>query len=164
MIKTLLLILITLTLSAEVKVGDTVNNFKLPYLYDTSKVVSLKTNAGKVTLVNLWASWCSGCKEEMPHFVSLQKKYKKSEFRIILASVDKKKSKSIKFLNKVDKDKTLLALYDKEKILPKEYRAMGMPSSYLLDENLKIIQIFTGSLDEDAMGELESTINKTLGK
>lgn len=164
MIKILLLILMTLTLSAEVKVGDTVNNFKLPYLYDTSKIVSLKSNAGKVTLVNLWASWCSGCKEEMPLFVDLQKKYKNSDFRIILSSVDKKKKKSIKFLNKVDKNKVLLSVYDKEKTLAKEYKALGMPSSYLLDENLKILKIFVGSLDDKAMSELESQINKILGK
>jgi len=162
--KIILLITLVLTLSAEVKVGDTVSNFKLPYLYDTSKTVSLKSNAGKVTLVNLWASWCSGCKEEMPLFVDLQKKYKNSDFRIILSSVDKKKKKSIKFLNKVDKNKVLLSVYDKEKTLPKEYKALGMPSSYLLDKNLKIIKIFVGSLDDNAMKELEEQIDKLLGK
>jgi len=162
--KILMLILIALSLSAEAAVGDKVKNFTLPYLYDTSKQMSFNKNKSKVTLINLWASWCGGCKEEMPLFVELQKKYKKNDFKIILSSIDKKQNNSINFLNSVDKERVLLSLWDKDKILPKEYKAIGMPSSYLIDENLNVVKIFVGSLDEDAMRELELEINKLLGK
>ena len=162
--KILMLILIALSLSAEAAVGDKVKNFTLPYLYDTSKQMSFNKNKSKVTLINLWASWCGGCKEEMPLFVELQKKYKKNDFKIILSSIDKKQNNSINFLNSVDKERVLLSLWDKDKILAKEYKAIGMPSSYLIDENLNIVKIFVGSLEESAMKELELEINKLLGK
>ncbi len=162
--KIILLITLALTLSAEVKVGDTVSNFKLPYLYDTSKEITLQKNIAKVTLINLWASWCTGCKEEMPLFVQFQKKYDPKDFKIILSSIDKKRQNSIDFLNEVDKNKVLLAVYDKEKVLPKEYRAIGMPSSYLIDENLKIIKIFVGSLSMEDIKELENQIDSLLEK
>ena len=162
--KILILMLITLTLSAKVVVGDKINNFTLPDLYDTSKQISFNKNKSKVTLINLWASWCGGCKKEMPLFVKLQKKYKKNNFKIILSSIDKKQNNSIEFLNSVDKERVLLSLWDKDKILAKEYKAIGMPSSYLIDENLNIVKIFVGSLEESAMKELELEINKLLGK
>src|SRR4030095_14015232 len=39
------------------------------------KRVSLSSLKGKVVLLDFWATWCTGCKEEMPWFMDFQKKY-----------------------------------------------------------------------------------------
>ena len=38
---------------------------------------------GKVLLLNIWGTWCGPCREEMPHFVELQNKYRDQGLEII---------------------------------------------------------------------------------
>ncbi len=45
------------------------------------------TNNGKLTVVNVWASWCDPCKEEMPNLVKLRNKYS-VQLELILISID----------------------------------------------------------------------------
>ena len=49
---------------------------------------SLDDFSGKVTLVNLWATWCKPCKEEMPSLDRLQGKFDKSKFEVIAINLD----------------------------------------------------------------------------
>lgn len=44
--------------------------------------------AGKVALVNFWATWCGPCKIEMPWFVEFQRKYKDRGFTVLAISLD----------------------------------------------------------------------------
>jgi thiol-disulfide isomerase/thioredoxin len=43
---------------------------------------------GKVVLVNFWAAWCTPCAEEIPQFISLQKKYQDQGLQVIGVSVE----------------------------------------------------------------------------
>jgi thiol-disulfide isomerase/thioredoxin len=40
------------------------------------RTVTLKNYRGKVVLLDFWATWCHGCKEEIPAFSELQTKYR----------------------------------------------------------------------------------------
>lgn len=44
---------------------------------------------GQVLLVNLWATWCAPCREEIPVFVKLQEKYQRSGLQIIGIAIDR---------------------------------------------------------------------------
>jgi len=162
--KIALLILIMMNLYAAPRVGDSAIAFKLQNLYQANKIISSSNFNNKVTLLNLWASWCSGCQEEMPLFVQLQNKYAKSKFEIITSSIDSLPENAIDFLNEVDKHKTLTALYDADKKLPKAYRCPGMPTSFLIGKDGKILKVYIGSLDQDAMSELSATVQKLVGE
>ncbi len=43
---------------------------------------------GKVVIVNLWATWCDPCREEMPDMVRLYNKYRKQGLEILAVSMD----------------------------------------------------------------------------
>src|SRR5262245_22355242 len=43
----------------------------------TGKRVTLSRLKGRVVLLDFWATWCAGCKEEMPWFVEFQARYEK---------------------------------------------------------------------------------------
>ena len=50
---------------------------------------------GKVAIVNFWATWCPPCREEIPHFIELQKKYK-DKLQIVGLSADRGADATVK--------------------------------------------------------------------
>ena len=47
-------------------------------------------HAGKVAIVNFWATWCPPCRKEIPDFIRLQKEFKGQGFTVIGLAIDKK--------------------------------------------------------------------------
>lgn len=48
----------------------------------------VQQNKGKVVLVNVWATWCAPCREEMPALLSLRRQFRDKGFELILVSAD----------------------------------------------------------------------------
>lgn len=57
------------------------------------RMQDLRDHRGSIVLLNFWATWCIPCREEMPIFVSLQKRYGQRGVRIIAVSTDDPKNK-----------------------------------------------------------------------
>jgi peroxiredoxin len=57
--------------------------------------VRLSDYHGKVVLLNFWATWCPPCKEEMPWFVDLQKRYGAQGLQVIGVAMDDSGEKAI---------------------------------------------------------------------
>ncbi len=58
-------------------------------LLDASgKTANLRDYRGKVVLLDFWATWCTGCKEEIPWFSEFQKKYGTKGFAMVGVSLD----------------------------------------------------------------------------
>ncbi|MBF0319521.1 MAG: TlpA family protein disulfide reductase [Nitrospirae bacterium] len=146
--------------------GQPAIEFSLPDINDASKTVALKDLRGKVVLLNIWASWCTGCKDEMPEFINLQDEYKEKPFIIVAISVDNAKDKAVDFLKALEqtakKKVNFTILYDKDKATPKDYKPRGMPASYLIDKNGKLTRIFMGSFNASNIGALKSAIEEAL--
>lgn len=52
-------------------IGKPAPEFSLPRLDDSSKLLSRADLLGDVSLVNVWATWCAGCRQEHPYLVTL---------------------------------------------------------------------------------------------
>ena len=159
-----IVLLLSVALFAAPREGDKQASFNLPNLYNANVTLSSEVLHGKVVLLNLWASWCSGCQEEMPLFVQLQKEYAKKEFEIVLSSIDSLPQSARDFLAQVDKERSLTALYDAQKVLPRSYKCPGMPSSFLIDKDGKIAAVYIGSLDADGIQKLKEKIHTLVGE
>ena len=61
-------------------------DFSLPDLSGHS--LTLSSYRGKVVLLDFWATWCVPCREEIPHLVELQDKYRDRGLQIIGVSMD----------------------------------------------------------------------------
>ncbi len=62
---------------------------------DGSSVINFHSIKGPI-IINVWASWCEGCKEEMPYFIDLYANpvFKNGEIKLLGIDVDEKNADS----------------------------------------------------------------------
>src|SRR5688500_7040735 len=46
-------------------------------------ITKVADRKGKVLLLNLWATWCGPCRNEMPHLIEMQDKYRDQDFQVL---------------------------------------------------------------------------------
>jgi thiol-disulfide isomerase/thioredoxin len=73
-------------LPVKLKVGDTAPQFVRSDLL--GKPFDLKSQHGKVVLIDFWASWCAPCMEEIPHLSQLQKQDGAKGLQIVGIAMD----------------------------------------------------------------------------
>jgi thiol-disulfide isomerase/thioredoxin len=103
------------------------------FLNGEGKDVSLSSFAGKVVLLNLWATWCAPCREEMPALARLQQQLGSDKFQVVALAVDKA---GLEGARKFLKDNNIdgLALYaDPTARVGTELKVIGMPTTLLMD-------------------------------
>lgn len=138
----------------------------LPNLLDAGQKISLDDFRGKVVLLNLWASWCPGCLDEMPELIALQEHFGKDSFTVVGVSIDNKRANAISFLERVssrfDKQVNFPVLHDKDKRFIRSLNPLLMPTSYLIDPLGRIISIFPGSITEKTVPGIRLAIEKEI--
>lgn len=98
---------------------------------------SLTDWAGKTVLLNLWATWCVPCREEMPDLDRLQAEFSKDEFEVVAISLDRAEpAVPAAFLDEIQTRH--LELYtdqtsDVFEALKTEGVAFGLPTTVLID-------------------------------
>lgn len=97
--------------------------------------VSLALLRGKPVLLNVWATWCLPCKEEIPFLESLHGKHAAEGLQIVGVSVDARgdESKIEQFAR--DFRMTYPIWRDPDERVNSRFLAIGVPSTYLIDRN-----------------------------
>ena len=114
---------------------------------DGGAVKSLKDWRGKVVLLNLWATWCGPCRDEMPALDRLQAELGGEDFEVVAVNIDKGgPDKAVAFLKEIGVAKLALYLDPSSKIF-NAIRAVGMPTTLLIDRNGKEIGRLIGPAD-----------------
>lgn len=108
---------------------------------------SLQDFAGMATLVNVWATWCEPCREEMPALAALERRMAGQPFRVVTLSVDWQGFEVIDpFLAEVGAE-GLPAFWDKSGRLPVELEAKGLPLTILIGPDGEWIGRMDGPAD-----------------
>jgi len=95
---------------------------------------------GNVTLVNVWATWCEPCKKEIPALDSLYRVLGPKGLRIAAVSIDRGDSVPVKrFMDGFGV--TFDVLHDPEGTIQETYQSNGVPESFLLDREGRIVRI-----------------------
>jgi thiol-disulfide isomerase/thioredoxin len=113
------------------KVGDPMPSVLVRQFADGGKI-NLGSLKGKVVLVDIWASWCGPCKEEMPLLDELAGRLKKKGVQIIAVSIDEDKESAEAFLSSRP-SWSLTVAHDPKGKLPEALHPGKMPSSYVVD-------------------------------
>ncbi len=104
--------------------------------------INLQKMQGMVVLVNFWATWCGPCREELPEFDRLQKKYRKYGLAIITVNLDSELENAIQFMS--HNDIGLTALWDANKKVASDWQVQAMPSTYLIDRRGIVRAVYKG--------------------
>ena len=104
-------------------------------------------------LVDIWASWCEPCKEELPLLDDLATRLTKSGLTVVAVSIDEDRNSALDFLRS-RAGWTMRLVHDPGGLLPKALQPSKMPSTYVVDRAGRISKILDG-FDRDALQRLE---------
>jgi peroxiredoxin len=146
-------------LSGRPRLGKGVSapDFALPDL--DGKMVNLADYKGKVVLLNIWATWCPPCVEEMPSMEKLHQELKDEDFKILAVSIDVSGAKAvIPFMKKHKLSFSVLT--DTEGAIKSLYQTTGVPESFIIDKQGIIVEKVIGPRDWAAPNTIRSFQNR----
>ena len=106
---------------------------------------NLEADKGNVLLINFWASWCPPCVAEMPGLQALYNDYGQ-KMRFLFVARDKK-DKVEAFLEKNGYE---LPVYFEQGLTPRQIYYGGLPTTFILDRQGRIIVSKAGSAEWDS--------------
>jgi cytochrome c biogenesis protein CcmG/thiol:disulfide interchange protein DsbE len=123
------------------------------------KTATLKDYGGKIVVLDFWATWCHGCKEEIPWFAEFQSKYGAQGVAVIGVSLDEEGWKVVKpFIQ--DARVTYRIVLGNDSTAQK-YGVRSMPDTFLIDQKGRIAAAYTGMINKD---EVERHIRSVLAE
>jgi peroxiredoxin len=114
----------------------------------TGKTAKLGDYRGKVILLDFWATWCTGCKKEIPWFSEFQKTYGPKGFAVVGVSMDEDGWKALKpFLAEHPVPYRMLL---GDEATSKRYVIESLPDTFLIDRKGKVAAAYKAVLvDKD---------------
>ena len=126
---------------SPLETGRPAPNFTLPGL--DGKMVSLSNYQGHVVLVNIWATWCPPCVDEMPSMERLYQELKDENFEIVAISIDQMGAEAVApFMKK--NNLSFTALLDPEGTIKSTYQITGVPESFIVNKKGILVEKIIG--------------------
>lgn len=126
--------------ASAVDVGEPAPAFQLPAANSPS--TALADFTGKVVLVNFWATWCGPCREEIPALMKMRAELGNQGFEVIGINIDKEREKAAQFAQRLAIDYPVV--FDERQDVINQYKVKSMPTSYLVDRDGTVRQVFYG--------------------
>ncbi len=132
--------------------GDGAPGFELMNL--NGEAVSLSDYKGKKVILNFWATWCPPCKAEMPHMENFYKDNSENVeiLAVNLMNTESNRENVQEFIEEYGL--TFPILLDESGELGKEYRAVTIPTTYMINTEGVIHHRVVGPMDEEMMTNL----------
>jgi thiol-disulfide isomerase/thioredoxin len=115
----------------------------------SGKALGLADYRGKVVLLDVWASWCGPCKQELPMLDDLAKRLRADGIEILAVSVDQERANLTKFL-RVRPHWSLTIAHDPKGQIADTLAPDKMPTSYVIDRAGTIRYVNSGFEPGDA--------------
>lgn len=135
-------------------VGKEAPDFSLPNLEE--KTVRLSDYRGKVVFLNFWATWCKPCREEMPSMDVLYKNFEREGLVVLAVSIDRVTTKKDipPFISSMNL--TFPVLVDSWGQTDKRYKLMGVPETYIIDQQGILREKIIGPRDWTVLDNLQT--------
>lgn len=128
---------------------------------------TLSEYKGKTVFINFWATWCSPCRQELPHIQTIYEDYEKEGeealivFGIVAPEYGDEKSEEdiIQFVQ--EQGYTFPVLMDSTAEVFRDYGVSAFPTTFMIDKDGAVYGYVTGQLTEEIMHNI---IAQTMGK
>lgn len=108
----------------------------------SGKPVNKENWAGKVVLVNFWATWCPPCREEIPELLALKKEYKDRLEIVGISEDDDPPEDVLKFARQ--KGMTYPVVMATPELVEAYGGVPALPTSFLIDTQGRVVQKHSG--------------------
>ncbi len=146
--------IIQLTQTATPSIGRLVLTTPVPapplrFTDGDGRPVALGDFAGRVVLLNLWATWCGPCVRELPSLDRLQATLGGSNFQVVALAEDRGGAATVLPFLKQQHIRALSAYLDAPEAAQAAFAVQGLPTSLLIDRNGRVVGQMLGGTDWD---------------
>jgi thiol-disulfide isomerase/thioredoxin len=138
---------------------EALQSFDLPAVPEGR--VRLEDFAGRVTMVNFWASWCAPCREEMPALDSLRRSYDSTRVALVALSDDVIERSARAFVTEMGFTFPIGLGGGR---LKSQYHYVGLPHTVLLDARGRTIRQWSGYTGPDQIRAIGAFIDDELAR
>jgi cytochrome c-type biogenesis protein len=125
--------------------GDPVPVYGAPTLAgDTVWLAGLQ---GGPVMLNVWATWCPPCREEMPGLQQLHERYGGQGLSVVAVSVDSRGAEDAIERFVADFGISFTILHDPAEVVAQRFRTSGVPQTFLLDGSGRLVERWIGKFD-----------------
>ena len=136
----------------EVEIGGFLREAQLQGLSGPSK--KLSAYRGKPLIINVWASWCGPCRDEMGSLQKLARNYGGKQFNVIGISTDDYRERALTFLR--ESNTTFTNYIDSNLLMENMLGAEHIPLTLLVDANGKVLDKIYGAQEWGSPEALEA--------
>jgi peroxiredoxin len=132
-----------------VEVGERVPDYSAPNL--AGEEVAFSDHLGEVVLINVWATWCRPCRVEMPPIQNIYDRFKDQGFTVLAVSIDAGpgyREEVDEFVRELGLD--FPVLLDPESRISRVLQTIGVPETFVLDREGRIVKRWIGASDWDS--------------
>lgn len=127
----------------DVQAGDRAPTFRLAD--EQGLGVGLEDYAGKLVLLNFWATWCPPCVHEMPSLNEIYERFRADGFVVLGVSVDEDAEQYTSFLR--ESGVTFPTARDPDRGVSSRYGTTKYPESYLISRDRRVLRKYVGPED-----------------
>ncbi len=139
--------------------GEPAPPFKI--VSTSGQQITLANYRGYVLLIDFFATWCSPCRDSIPHLVKLNQKYGSQGLQILGLSLDENGDKAVREFSIANKVNYPMALASDD--LQLDYSLRSVPTLYVIGKKGVVVEKFMGYNDETAR-RIEQLIKQLLAE
>jgi thiol-disulfide isomerase/thioredoxin len=117
---------------------------------------SLSDYRGNVVLVNLWATWCPPCRQEMPVLQRFYEKHKSEG--LVLIAINQEETREVVEPFVIELDLMFQIWLDEHDQAQREFNTLSLPSSYMIDRAGRIRLMWIGAISKQNLENYASDL------
>ncbi|MCI0436945.1 MAG: TlpA family protein disulfide reductase [Gemmatimonadetes bacterium] len=148
--------------SERVTAGTPAPGYSAPTIDGSVPDRDLAGLRGDVVLLNIWATWCPPCVEEMPTMQRLQEEYGSRGLRVVAVSIDDRGAEPLIREFVAEHGLTFEILHDPAATVMDLFQASGVPQTFLIDRSgrIRLTRFATDWFSDESRAEVEALLDE----